>query len=105
VIRIAVAAALLAAALSQASAQSILDQKFPDFLGDAATKSAHPAPAASQDPIVLIQMQREAENACVMTPQAKYPLRFGDEPVCSAARRFEGQLVAAGYCRFGGSAG
>ena len=40
-----------------------------------------------------------------MDPRGKYPFRFGDEPVCDAARRLQNQLTAAGYCQFGGSSG
>ncbi|MGA8582988.1 MAG: hypothetical protein WB715_03970 [Roseiarcus sp.] len=46
--------------------------------------SAHAHAASQADPIVVIQRQKEAENACVMDPRGKYPFRFGDEPVCDA---------------------
>ena len=67
--------------------------------------SAHAHAASQADPIVVIQRQKEAENACVMDPRGKYPFRFGDEPVCDAAHRLQNQLTAAGYCQFGGSSG
>jgi hypothetical protein len=67
--------------------------------------SAHAHAASQNDPIVLIQRQEEAERACVLDPSGKYPLRFGEEPVCDAARRFQGELIAARYCQFGGSSG
>jgi hypothetical protein len=67
--------------------------------------SVHACAASQDDPIVLIQRQKEAENACVMDPRGKYPFRLGDEPVCDAARRFQNELTAAGYRQFGGSSG
>jgi hypothetical protein len=67
--------------------------------------SAHAHAASQNDPVVLVQQQKEAERACVMDPNGKYPFRFGDEPVCDAARRFQGELITAGYRQFGGSSG